>query len=120
VAGAQREALRDLVLMCMFVVVASLTIGRACACGARRPRWLCALEHRAAMPLGAFAGLVLAVVSRRLDFGMFDVSLPPVTRPSTGVQVVLCAISAAVTVLIVGSFTLRRRRAEQQRLGLPS
>jgi hypothetical protein len=119
VDGALKNALRDLELVCVFVVTASLAIGRACACGARRPRWLCALEHRAAMPLGMFVGLVAAVVGRGLDFGVFDISLPPVERPSTGLQVALCAMYATAAVLIVGGYTARRRRAEQERLALP-
>lgn len=117
--GALHQALHDVELVCVFVAASSLAIGRACACRSRRPRWLSWLEHPAALPTGVVLGVVTIMVGRGLDFGVFDISLPAVDRPSIGLQVALTAMCATAAVMIVGSYTVRRRRAEQERLGLP-
>jgi hypothetical protein len=117
--GAVHQALHDLVLVCVFVATSSLAIGRACACRSRRPRWLGWLEHPAALPIGVVLGVVTIMMGRVLDFGVFDISLPAVDRASIGLQVALTAMCAAAAILIVGSYTVRRRRAEQERLALP-
>lgn len=116
--GAVRHALHDVEAACMLALLAALAIGNACGCEARfrRARWL---EHRATLPAGLILGLIAALIGTTLDFGVFDISLPAVKRPSVFVETSLIVMCVAAAVLVAASYTLRRRRAEQQRLGLP-
>jgi hypothetical protein len=119
--SAVNHALHDIVAACMLAVLAGLAVGNACGCEARsrRARWLRALEHRATLPAGLMLGLVAVLISTTVDFGVFDISLPAVKRPTVFVETSLIVMCVAAAVLVAAGYTLRRRRAEQQRLGLP-
>jgi hypothetical protein len=118
---AVSRALRDIVAACMLALLAALALGNACGCElrCRRARWLRALEHRATLPAGLILGLIAALIGTTLDFGVFDISLPAIERPSVFMETSQIVMCAAAAVLVAAGYTLRRRRAEQQRLGLP-
>lgn len=119
--SAVRHALHDVEAACMLALLAAVALGNACGCAARcrRARWLRALEHRATLPVGLILGAIAAAIGTTVDFGVFDISLPAVKRPSVFVETCLIVMCAASAVLVAAGYTLRRRRAEQQRLGLP-
>lgn len=119
--NAVSAVLRDCVLVSGVSIAAALAVGRACARegqGHPRSRWLGVLAHRAILPLGVVVGIVAGVIGANLDFGVFDISLPAVERPPLALELGLVAMTAASALLVTTSYTLRRRRAEQARLGL--
>jgi hypothetical protein len=122
--GARVDAVVALVLHELSVALpvaieAALVIGALCARESARgtSRWLRALEHRVAITAGVALGLITSAAGFLLDFGVFDVSFPVSRTPPMLVHIGL-AVSCIISVLLVASgVVLRRRRAERMRLG---
>jgi len=69
------------------------------------------------VPAGLVLGAIAAYVGATVDFGVFDISVPAVHQPAAAVQTALTVLSTSAILLIVIGYTLRRRRAEHERLG---
>jgi ABC-type Fe3+ transport system permease subunit len=119
VSNALAHTLHDAVLGSALGLVAALAMGRACAresASRRSARWIRALEHRAIVPAGLAVGFIAGYIGLRLEFGVFDISLPAVERPSLALEIALTLMCTTAVLLITAGYTMRRRRAEHARV----
>jgi hypothetical protein len=100
--------------------VACFLLGWLCTREAAAHRVSCALDQLARLRVALAALAIVAVVAivwSTLDFGVSDISGDPALAPSRALQKLLAFAGIPAVFVVLGSLALRRRRAEQRRIG---